>query len=800
MTLLQPRNPGFLAAVQRFLRHRRRRTLLVTLAVLSAVALVAFGVSAGIALRRGLPDVSAVFNPPAETTRIYARDGRLVASLYRENRTSLPLSEIPLIMQHAVIAIEDDRFYQHHGVDLRGTVRAVWRNLLARQIVEGGSTITQQLARNLFLTQKREISRKLAEMILALEVERRLTKQEILERYLNQVYFGHGAHGVGLAAHVYFDKPATDLNLAESALLAGVIRAPSIYSLYQNFALAKERQVVVLRRMAALGYLTNEQAQAAVVQPIRLAEERNVGLVGIRAPYFVSYILPYLLERYGENQVYNGGLRVYTTLDFDMQAAAEVAIREGIDGARKQNLSVTQGALVAIEPRTGHIRAIVGGYDFSESQFNRAWQARRQPGSSFKPFIYLTALASGMPPTKIIDDAPVEYTVPGPEPLWQPKNYDEKFRGPVSMRYALEHSINIPAIKTLAELGPAQVIPYAKRMGITSPLEPNLSLALGTNDVTPLELASAYGTLAALGVRAEPIAIKTVLDRSGQVLEEREPRQELALSAEIAYVMTDLLKGVMTRGTGQGAAIGRPAAGKTGTTDDYRNAWFIGYTPQLVTAVWVGNDDNSPMNEVVGATVPARVWAAFMKVATKDLPPDDWVIPPGVTVVTVCGETGLLATNDCKDPRSEAFIEGTAPVEYARGTGEPPGRAAVPGATAGGGRPTPPPHSSLPLIVTAPADGAVVSSPFMIEGTTTPGTKVTITITLREGLQEVQVERYVTAARRDGRFKYEFHPSRLVPGAQYAITVTASLRTGESQTAAITVSEPAAPENIEPKE
>ena len=422
-------------ALRRFLRRGRPHIPVMPLAALFAGALVAIGVSAGIVLQRGLPDVSAVYRPPAETTRIYARDGKLVASFYRENRTFLPLEEIPQVMQQAVITIEDDRFYRHHGVDVRGTLRAVLHNFRAGQVIEGGSTITQQLARNLFLTQKREIGRKLAEMTLALEIERRLTKQEILERYLNQVYFGHGAYGVELAAFVYFDKPARDLNLAESALLAGVIRGPSIYSLYQNFPPAKERQLIVLQRMAELGYLTREQAQVAAQQPIHLAKERNAGLVGVRAPYFVSYILPYLLERFGEDLVYNGGLRVYTTLDFEMQAAAEKAVRDGID-ARGDKLHITEGALVAIEPSTGYIRALVGGYDFNESQFNRAWQARRQPGSAFKPFIYVTAVADGMPPTKIIDDAPVEYPDPITE-IWAPKNYDENFRGPVSMRYEI---------------------------------------------------------------------------------------------------------------------------------------------------------------------------------------------------------------------------------------------------------------------------------------------------------------------------------------------------------------------------
>ncbi|MGH2400327.1 MAG: transglycosylase domain-containing protein, partial [bacterium] len=467
-------------------------------------------------------------------------------------------------------------------------------------------TITQQLARNIFLTQKRLFSRKLAEMMLAVEIERRLTKTEILERYLNQVYFGQGAYGVEMAARVYFGKHAKDLTLAESAMLAGLIRAPSRYSPHQSPELAKAQQRIVLQRMTDLRYITREQAINAFERPIPLAEEGNAGLIGIRAPYFVSYVLPYLLQRYGEDVVYNGGLRVYTTLDIRMQRAAEKAIRDGLDGAERAKLKVTQGALVALDPQTGFIRAMIGGYDFEKSQFNRAWQARRQPGSAFKPFIYTTAIANRMTTTKIIVDEPVTYEIVGAiqsERIWKPRNYEGRFSGPVTLRAALERSINIPAIKTISELGPQTVIAYARRMGITSPLQPHLSLALGSNEVTPLEMASAFGTLAALGVRAEPIAIAKITTRDGQVLEDNTPRRDLVLSADVAYVMVDMMKGVIARGTGRSAAIGRPAAGKTGTTDDYRNAWFIGFTPHLSTAVWLGNDDNTPMRRVVGGMV-----------------------------------------------------------------------------------------------------------------------------------------------------------------------------------------------------
>jgi len=761
------------------------RLALIAVAVMLALIVSGSGVVAGMALafNRKLPDVSALYAPPDEATRVYAGNGELIASLFRENRDFIPLNEIPVAMREAVIAVEDDRFYVHHGVDLRGTVRALWHNLLAGEVVEGGSTITQQLARNLFLTQRRLVSRKLAEVMLALEIERRLTKDEILERYLNQVYFGNGAYGVEMAARVFFGKTARELSLAQSTMLAGTIRSPSVATPFLNFELAKERQRVVLRRMAELHYITPRQAEETGAQVITLAEQGNAGLIGIRAPYFVSYVLPYLLERYGEDLVYNGGLRVYTTLDPQLQVAAEKAIRAGIEQAQKDELNVSQGALVTLDPRTGYIKAMIGGYDFAQSQFNRAWQARRQAGSAFKPFVYTAAIAKGIPTTRVIIDEPVTFeifgTVEPKDKIWTPKNYDDTFRGPMMLRAALEQSINIPAIKTIYEVGPQAVVEYAKRMGISSPLQPNLSLALGTNDVTPLEMATAFGTLATMGVRAEPIGILKVTDREGRVLEERVPRRELALNADVAYVMTDLLRGVMLRGTGTAANIGRPAAGKTGTTDDYHNAWFIGYTPHLVTTVWVGNDDNTPMNRVVGGNVPARIWSAFMRVAVQGTPTEDWTRPDGVVTATVCGTSGLLATNQCPNPRTEVFIRGTEPTEFDLN----PSAAAPPDGT------PEPVVLALPLMVTAPAQGQAVSSPFMIEGSTDPSATVNLKVVARGSFVKINVTETRVPVTNDGRFAYLFRPSLHVGGVEYVITVTASTASGNRATTTLTVKE-----------
>ncbi|HET6780792.1 MAG TPA: penicillin-binding protein 1A [bacterium] len=600
--------------------------------VVLLVAVLAVGALAGVAASFSLvPDISKVYDPPSEATRIYAATGELIASVYRENRDYVTLEQIPLVMQQAVIAIEDERFYQHSGIDLQAIARAAWRNLQARELREGGSTITQQLARSVFLTSERTLKRKVAEALLAIEIERRLSKREILERYLNQVYFGQGAYGIEMAAQVYFSKPASELGLGESAMLAGLVRAPSRYSPYRNLELARYHQRLVLRRMVQLGYITRERAyEAGARQPITLARQRNVGLTSIRAPYFVSYILPHLLERYGEEQVYRGGLQVYTTLDPSMQSAADRAVRDGLEEAHNARLNVSQAAVVAIDARSGYIRAMIGGSDWTQTQFNRAYQARRQPGSAFKPFIYTTAIEAGWRPWKMLLDAPVSYW--SGAGYWRPKNYDKKFRGPVTLRRALEQSINVPAVRTMRKLGPERVITVARRMGIQSPLEPNLSLALGSSDVTVLEMASAYATLANMGIYSEPIAIRQVVDQQGKVLEQNGPRRQPALEVEVAYRMIDIMKGVITHGTGRAARIGRPAAGKTGTSDDHRNAWFIGFTPHISTAVWVGNDDNSPMRKVVGGTVPARIWAAFMRTAVAAMPADDWDRPEGVEV------------------------------------------------------------------------------------------------------------------------------------------------------------------------
>jgi penicillin-binding protein 1A len=754
--------------------------LVVGLGLVLAVAGVLLGTA--LAINGHLPPVDALYSPPSEATRVYAADGQLIASLYQENRASVPLARIPQVLRRAVIDTEDAAFYRHHGISLRGVLRASFRNVRERGLAEGGSTITQQLARNLFLTNEKALSRKIAEMLLAVQIERRLTKDEILERYLNQVYFGQGAYGVEAAAEVYFGKPAKDLTLPESALLAGLIRAPSYYSPYDHVDRAKVRRLEVLQRMVDLGDLTPKQMHTAQAAPIHLIEKGNMGFVGVRAPYFVSYILPPLLQRYGEEVLYKGGLRIYTTLDLTMQATAEAAVRQGIDQGIKQHLNAHQGAMVVLDPATGYIRAMIGGYDFRASQFNRAWQAHRQPGSAFKPFTYTTAILRGFPLTTMLEDQPLSFPLPGGK-TWEPKNFDQKWHGTISMRYALENSINVATIRLEEKVGPKAVIETAHRMGIQSTLQPVLSLTLGSSDVTLLEMVSAYGVFASGGVRATPMAVLKVTDSRGKVLEDNVPQRTVVLSPEVAYVMTDLLKGVVKRGTGVAAGIGIPQAGKTGTADDYRNAWFIGFTPSLVTGVWVGNDDDSPMNRVVGGGLPAQIWASYMKQTTAHLENKDWPRPANVVEVALCGSTGTPAGADCADARTELFIKGTEPDsgDSNRAPGAPASPAASPPAPAvpvgaPGAQPPalPPPASpALPLNVIAPQDRSKVTAPFTIRGTTRPGATVHIAVEVTSGFLNLQVADVYSPVDQSGNFAFSFDPAIKPAGAEFTITVNA---------------------------
>ena len=677
------------------LRRWVRRSLIglgaVTLLLGSAIGIAALWAFA--ILPRSLPPVSALETfQPIQGTKIYDDNDELLTELHVERRIFVPLSRIPQSLKDAIIATEDRRFYSHWGVDPVGIARAVYQNYRRGRIVEGGSTITQQLTKVLFLTPDKSLERKLKEAILALELERRYSKDRILEMYLNQVYFGHGAYGVEAAARTYFGKSVSELTPQGAALLAGLPRAPSTYSPFEHPDAARRRREVVLRRMVEFRVLRD-------VESARLAKT-DLGLIPperrrTSGQYFLEYVQQALEAKYGADMVFKGGLRVYTTLNPTMQLAAEHALRDGLRAleARTANLRPgehPEGAVVTIEPQTGHVKAVVGGYDFFRSEFNRAIQAKRQPGSAFKPFVYIAALEAGFTPASRIDDAPVSYALG--KNVWKPENYDRKFRGSTTLQQALEESVNVVTVKLQERVGLNRTIQVARRLGVGSPLDLNLSLALGTSDLTLLELTSAYGVLANQGVWMPPTAVRYVTDAQGKLLEEHVPEGRDALSPETAYVITHMLRGVVERGTGQGAkALGRPIAAKTGTTNDYSNAWFIGFTPRVATGVWVGYDrPRSLGREETGARAAVPIWTAYMATVLADAPREDFPVPERVSLVPI----DLDPSNECVRVVTMAFIRGTEPAVSCG-----PRRQAV---TPGGGSPLPPPIVAPPGSSPAP--------------------------------------------------------------------------------------------------
>ncbi|MCP4050089.1 MAG: penicillin-binding protein 1A [bacterium] len=603
------------------IQHFLNKVLLFS-SILFAVWILIFSIIV-FRISRTLPDVDAISTYiPYETTKIYADDEKTVlAELHQEeNRILIPIEKISPVLKEAVIAMEDTDFYSHYGLNFKGILRAVYKDILARSFVEGGSTLTQQLARNLFLHRRKKLARKLAEMILAVQIERKYTKTEILEMYLNQVYWGHNAYGIESAAQLYFGKPASKLSLAESAMLVGMLKGPELYSPVKNFSLSKTRQQVVLNRMARLKIISKEMAKNTYAEDIIITKRKKFRY---QAPYFTSHIIKQLIDMYGDEAVYTSGIKVFTTLNYDMQKEAEKVIEKYIDYGKKPcwirktgrvpSLSYTQAAILALEPATGYIKTMVGGVDFINNQFNRCTQAKRQPGSAFKPFVYLAALEKGFSPGNFIDDSPVTFnTIEGP---YAPVNYTKKYLGNIPIRVALEKSVNVAAIKLNHLIGPANVVRVAKTLGISSPLKPVLSLPLGANEVTMLELASVFGVFANSGRRVEPSGIIKIEDRDGNLLYEHEIREKKVFDENLIAVLVDMMKGVVKFGTGRNANLPRPIAGKTGTTSDYRDAWFIGFVPQMVCAVWVGNDDNSSMTKITGGWIPALIWRNFMKKA-----------------------------------------------------------------------------------------------------------------------------------------------------------------------------------------
>jgi penicillin-binding protein 1A len=750
------------------------------------LVVIGTGITAGgyMALVQGIPQIEEIkAYQPSKSTEVYADDDTLIGEFRVEKGDYVKISAIPEHLIKAVVAVEDSRFWYHRGIDVFGIMRALSKDIRAGRFKEGASTITQQLTKVVFLSPERTVVRKLKEVVLAMRIEKNLSKEDILELYLNKIYFGHGAYGIEMAARAYFGKTVSDINLSEAALLCGVIKAPSRYSPYSNLDKAKERQQIVLKRMSIEGYITEEQATDAFELPLYLSSVRYTRYT---PNYFLEYVRKYLEDEYGVEMTYKGGLKVYTTLNRNVQIAAVESLKKGLKKLDKRQgyrgplghkstdpdndsqkaastrkvvlkrgdkvtatvLEVTdskatavtrgttgtlhledaewakkfidekgevitkfkdlkltdilkpgdmitvsvkdivekepvfaleqeplvQGAVVAIEPSTGYIRAIVGGYDFNRSEFNRAVLARRQAGSAFKPIIYAAAMDHGFTTTSIIMDEPLIYES-DEFGDWEPENYDKKYHGATRLREALIHSRNIATVKLLEEIGVDPVIQFARELGIKGPFPQNLTLALGSLSISPLEITSAFSVFANEGIKMEPIAIKYVIDAAGDVLENNQPEGERVINPQTAFLATSMLEDVVKSGTGWRAkALRRSVAGKTGTTNEYNDAWFIGYTPELATSVWVGFDNMRTLGKnETGSKAAAPIWVSFMKKALAEMSVFDkdtrrkkgrnFPIPDGIVTAVIDPMTGLLATNETKK-MVEFFKEGTVPTVY----------------------------------------------------------------------------------------------------------------------------------------
>lgn len=619
---------------------------------------------------------------PAVSSQVFDSHGRLITTLHSDqNRLPIDINKVPQNLQNAFIAAEDNRFYEHIGIDPIGIFRAIFANLTNRGIAQGGSTITQQLAKNAFLSQEQTLKRKIQEAMLALEIEHKYSKKEILEMYMNQIYFGQGAYGIQTAAKTYFNKDVNELTLTQCAMLAGLPKSSNYYSPFNNLNEAKKRKNVVLDQMVKYGYVSAAEAEDAKNQDLGLSKSHQSKEADEYAS-FIDYVSQQVAKKYGDDALYKEGLKIYTTMDVDKQHAAVRAMRNLPNNYTDENgLTQPQAAIVSIDPKTGHILAMVGGR--GQDSFNRASMAVRQPGSAFKPFVYLTALQHDMTPDTTMNDQPVTYG------NWSPKNAGGSYSGTMTLSDALAHSVNTIAVQLADQVGTKNIIANAKKMGITTldAKDDNLAMALGglTKGVTPLEMASAYGTFANKGVHVKPTAIVKILDRNGNVLEdastlEKEETKTRVMSEREAYEMTTMLEGVIDHGTGTAAAIGRPAAGKTGTTDDNKDAWFVGYTPDIVTAVWIGDDTGShSLGEIYGGTIPAEIWKDYMSSATSDESGGDFSAPSGMErrkeTTSSSSSSNSVRSDDREEPKKKsATTEKTTTKEKSKQQTQQPAR------------------------------------------------------------------------------------------------------------------------------
>jgi len=659
-----------------------RQLLLGAVVLFAGVLFAAYGF-----FSRDLPSTSRLeMMEPTLKTQVFGADSSVVGEFFVEDRALVPLEDLPPYLTDAFVSVEDRKFYQHWGVDLFGIARAVVTNIRRGERVQGGSTITQQLGRTMFDMFESTLMRKIKEALLATRIERAYSKDEILEMYLNQIYFGGGAHGIEAAAQTFFSKPARDLDIGEATLLAGLPKNPRDYSPIHHLDRALKRRAVVLGAMVDTEKLTQEEADSINASPVTVRPGR--GARGESSAYFLEEVRQYLEDKYGADRIYRDGLKVYTGLDPYLQKVAEDSMEAQIHRMERANgykqtraryekalddpdaknpglPKYLQGAVVAIDVKTGLVRALVGGRSFKHSKFNRATQAKRQPGSAFKPFIFIAALENGYTPADILLDAPIVLDLPNGD-VWKPQNYSETFEGEVTLRRALEVSINIAAIRLLMAMGPVEAINVAHRVGIRSDLENVYSLALGVSEVTLIEITNAYATLAAGGMRGEPLLVSSVVDREGRVLEKNTVFREEVLDPKVNFMATNLMESVMNKGFGLGArraGFNEPAAGKTGTTDLCTDAWFVGFTRDLAMGVWTGFDEKKTMGrKMTGSFVSLPTWTAVMKAAYrggKHAPAFEE--PEGIVHRVVCEKTGLLATDTCPEIARELFIEGTEP-------------------------------------------------------------------------------------------------------------------------------------------
>jgi penicillin-binding protein 1A len=603
---------------------------------------------------------------PSIASRVYDDNNELIDEFFLEDRKIIKINEVPKIVHYSFVAAEDSRFYQHQGFDMQSISRAMFKNFEAGHIVQGGSTITQQVAKMMYLSPEKKYMRKIKEAILAYQIDKYLTKDEILNLYLNQIYLGHGTYGIESAALGYFGKSARLLTLPEAAMLAGLPKAPSSYSPFLHYEKAKQRQAYVLTRMMEDGYITAAEMEQANAFPLKLRPIKPKDKV---AAYFVEHVRRYVQEKYGTDVLYKEGLSIYTTLDLSAQKAARDAVEKGLaelEDREKYDRGLVQGALYCMEVKTGAIRAMVGGRDFNKSEFNRSTQSRRQPGSAFKPLIYTAAFDKGMNPSTRFVDSPIVFEDLSQEGgLWKPRNFDEKFLGPITMRTALVQSRNIVTIKILQEIGIDYAASYAMNMGITSPITRTLSVALGTSGVTLQELVRAYAVLGNQGKKVTPYFIKKIVDRTGNVFEEAKVQEEQVIDPRIAFMTNYVMQDVVESGTGRRVkSIGRPVAGKTGTTNDIRDAWFIGFTPSIITGVWVGFDQEISLGkQEVGGRAAAPMWLYFMEKYMHNKPVEAFPVPEGIVFVKVDAKTGVPVKDAGKGTIYECFLDSAQPSE-----------------------------------------------------------------------------------------------------------------------------------------